>query len=177
MNVILRDARDGDAEGIAVVHVQAWRESYNDLIAPEVLAGLSVDERVKVWQSALAQPNPRARLVVAVSTDREIVGFARGGPVRSKGADALATDAELFAIYLLDKAKRQGIGRRLMAGVFHHLAAQRFSSVGLWVLKQNLEARRFYEALGGVAGAEKISDMQGRQLVEVAYRFEPIPRL
>ena len=54
----------------------------------------------------------------------EIVGFASGGPIRSETAELLGTEAEIFAIYLLDRVKRQGIGRRLMTGVFDHLGGQ-----------------------------------------------------
>ncbi len=64
-----------------------------------------------------------------------------------------------------------------MAGVFEHLAAQGFRSVGLTVLKDNLPARRFYEALGGRAGPERSSDLAGQTITEVVYRFVPIPRL
>lgn len=174
--IIIRDGNADDVDAIARVHVQGWRESYKDFMTPAALAGLSVDERKSMWRSALAQPDPRAKLVVAAQPDGEIVGFARGGPIRSEGADLLAADAEIFAIYLLDKAKRQGVGRRMMAEVFDHLSAQGFRSVGLWVLKENLAARRFYEALGGTAGPEQTFDVRGQMLVEVAYRFELIPR-
>ena len=97
--------------------------------------------------------------------------------LRSTINPALAADAEIFAIYLLDKAKRQGLGRKMMIAVFDHLAAQGFGSVGLWVLKENVPARRFYEALGGQAGPEQSFDVRGQMLTEVAYRFEQIPRL
>ncbi|MFL5026921.1 MAG: GNAT family N-acetyltransferase, partial [Microvirga sp.] len=80
-------------------------------------------------------------------------------------------------IYLLDKIKRQGVGRRLMRGVLDHLSGHGFRSAGLWVLKENLPARRFYEALGGTAGAEQSFDLRGQMVVEVAYRFELTPLL
>ena len=109
-----------------------------------------------MWQGAFARPDPRAKTLVAETGDGEIVGFARGGPIRSETAELLGTEAEIFAIYLLDRVKRQGIGRRLMTGVFDHLGGQGFRSAGLWVLKDNLSARRFYETLGGTPGPEQI---------------------
>ena len=84
-----------------------------------------------MWRGAFTRPNPRARLLVAETDEGEIVGFACGGPTRCEGVDVLGTDAEIFAIYLLDEIKRRGIGRRLMRGVLDHLAAQGFRSVGL----------------------------------------------
>ncbi|WP_201862338.1 GNAT family N-acetyltransferase [Microvirga soli] len=172
MRIRIRDAVEADVEGIAKAHVQGWRESYKDFLRPDALVGLSVEERMQMWRRALAEPEPRARLLVAETNDGEIVGFIRGGPIRGKGAELLASEAEIFAIYLLDRVKRQGIGRKLMAGVFHHLAAHNLRSVGLWVLKDNLEARRFYEALGGIAGPEQSFDLRGQMVTEIAYRFE-----
>ena len=172
MSILIREAVEGDVEGIAGVHVQGWRESYKDFLSPEALAGLSVEERMRMWQGVFRQPNPRARLLVAETDGSAIVGLACGGPIGRENADVLGTEAEIFAIYLLDKVKRQGVGRRLMGGVLDHLAAHGFRSVGLWVLKQNLPARRFYEALGGTPGAEQSFDLRGQMVVEVAYRFE-----
>jgi len=175
VTAIIRDGVPGDVDGIARVHVQGWRESYKDFMTPEALEGLSVEERAGMWRIVLAQPDPRAKLMVAADAEGEIVGFAYGGAIRNESATFLATDAELFAIYLLDKVKRRGIGRRLVAGVFGHLATEGFGSVGLWVLRENQPARRFYEALGGTAGPEQSFDVRGQRLTEVAYRFEPIP--
>ncbi|EIM25825.1 GNAT family N-acetyltransferase [Microvirga lotononidis] len=174
MSILIRDAVEGDVEGIARVHVQGWRESYRDFLRPEALAGLSVEERMQMWQGAFAQPDPRAKLLVAQTDDGGIVGFVRGGPIR-EGAEQLGTEAEIFAIYLLDKVKRRGIGLRLMRGVLDHLGRHGFRSVGLWVLKDNLSARRFYEALGGQSGAEQSFDLRGQMVVEVAYRFDLTP--
>jgi len=171
VTILVRGAVEADVEGIARVHVQAWRESYKDFLSPEALAGLSVEERMRMWQGAFARPDQRARTLVAETGAGEIVGFASGGPIRSETAELLGTEAEIFAIYLLDRAKRQGIGRRLMTGVFDHLGGQGLGSAGLWVLKDNLSARRFYEKLGGPPGPEQAFDLRGQNVVEIAYRF------
>lgn len=172
MTIRIREGRETDVEGIAKSHVQGWRESYKDFLTPDSLAGLSVEERMQMWRRALAEPEPRAKLLVAEDDGGEIVGFIRGGPIRGEGTELLGTEAEIFAIYLLERVKRHGVGRRLMIGVFDHLAAHGFRSVGLWVLKDNMPARRFYEMLGGTAGPEQSFDLRGQMVTEVAYRFE-----
>nr|WP_027315935.1 GNAT family N-acetyltransferase [Microvirga flocculans] len=169
---MIREGGEADIEGIARVHVQGWRETYKDFLSPDALAGLSVDERVQMWRKVLAQPDPQAKLLVAEAETGEIVGFIRGGPLRDKAPDLLATDAEIFVLYLLDRVKRQGLGRELMSRVLDHLFAQGCSSVGLWVLKDNLAARRFYEALGGRPGPEQSFDLRGQGVTEIAYRFD-----
>ena len=172
MSILVRDAAEDDVGGIARVHVQGWRESYKDFLRPEALEGLSVEERRRLWQDVFTQLDPRARLLVAETEGGEIVGFAHGGPIRRENAEHLGTETEIFAIYLLDRVKRQGIGLRLMRGVFDHLARHGFRSAGLWVLKDNLSARRFYEILGGQPGPAQSFDLRGQIVVEIAYRFE-----
>ncbi|RDI59399.1 GNAT family N-acetyltransferase [Microvirga subterranea] len=172
MTIRIRDGSEADVDGIARVHVQGWRESYVEFLTPEALAGLSVEERAAMWRGILAKPDPQARLLVAEMPEGEIVGFGRGGPAGRKGPGLLGTETEIYALYLLDRVKRQGVGRRLLAGIFEHLAAQGFRSAGLWVLKENAPARRFYEALGGAAGPEQSFDLRGQQVTEVAYRFD-----
>lgn len=174
MSALIRDAKPEDVEGIARVHVQGWRESYKSIMSPQALQGLSLEQRIAMWVQAFASSEPRAKFLVA-EREGEIVGFARGGPVRSEGIQSLGTEAEIYAIYLLDRVKRLGIGSRLLLGVFSHLAAQGFRSCGLWVLTNNMPARRFYERFGGIAGVEQPIVMQSETVMETAYRFEPIP--
>jgi hypothetical protein len=54
------------------------------------------------------------------------------------------------------------------------LMARGFASLGLWVLTNNLPARRFYQAMGGRAGATR-SDRRGELVFEdIAYLWEDI---
>jgi ribosomal protein S18 acetylase RimI-like enzyme len=177
MSFRVEPAMETDVEAIARVHVQGWRESYKDLLSPASLAGLSVEERARMWRSTFTEPNPRALLLIGRAANGEIVGFASGGPTRSGDSELLDTAAEIYAIYLLDKVKRQGLGRRLMAGLFDHLTGQGFASAGLWVLQDNLSARRFYERLGGKPGPGQELELRGQTVTEIAYRFDPIPTI
>jgi ribosomal protein S18 acetylase RimI-like enzyme len=171
--VTIRDAAEADVQAIARVHVAAWRESYAGLIRPDILAGLSVEDRGRMWRSALAEPRPGFRLLVA-ETGGAVVGLGAAGPARP---GLLGTEAEIFALYLLDRIKRRGVGRRMMAGLLGHLREAGFGFVGLWAFADNAPACRFYEALGAARGEAQGMEFGGQRLVEIAYRFEPIPEL
>jgi hypothetical protein len=56
----------------------------------------------------------------------------------------------------------------LVARAAQDLAGRGFRSLIIWVLKDN-PARGFYERLGGRLAAEKVVEIGGRQLVDVAY--------
>src|SRR5215218_4082829 len=78
--------------------------------------------------------------------DGAVCGFASGGGILWS---ELSTGSEVSALYLLDIAKRRGVGRALFQAELTALAGRGFTSTGLWVLTGNAPARRFYEAMGG----------------------------
>ena len=57
------------------------------------------------------------------------------------------------------------------------LVADGFKSMVIWVLKDNLKARAFYEALGGVRISEKTITIGGAELIDVAYGWPDLRAL
>lgn len=169
----IRLATPDDAAAIARVHVESWRTTYAHLLPREYLAGLSCDEREITWARALADRESKEFTFVADHPDEGVVGFATGGPERSGMSDY---SGELMAIYLLQTAQRGGTGRRLISAVANWLADSGHQSMMVWVLADN-PSRRFYEKLGGVAIAEKLIELAGVQLVEVALGWKDLTRL
>lgn len=163
--IILRRARPGDARGIAEVHVSAWRETYRGIVPDSYLDNLSVDEREARWRR-LDEPGNPSFAFVAVDGAGQVVGFGTGGPRRDGPAEYAG---ELNAIYLLRAAQGSGIGRRLVAAVARELAARDMPSMLLWVFRDNLPARRFYEALGGTLLTSQQFEIEGQAITEVSY--------
>jgi ribosomal protein S18 acetylase RimI-like enzyme len=169
MIATIRPARLADAPGIGKVQVDSWRSSYKGLIADEFLAALSYENRTQVWSQNLSDPQNAGFLYVAESRPGEIVGFAAAGAEREGDPNY---QGELYAIYLLQEVKRQGLGRKLVDTVKHELCERGFSSMLIWVLKDNLPARKFYEALGGIYLREKPIEIGSQRLIEVAYGWK-----
>jgi L-amino acid N-acyltransferase YncA len=160
--MIIRHAETGDCDGIAEVHVAAWRESYRRLVPDFVLDGLSIPQRAASWRIILA-----ADLTTFVAEEAgAIVGFANGGTCRSV---ELAQDMEVYAIYLLSRVKRHGFGGRLLRCLMADLVARGGASAGVWVLRENMPARAFYERLGAKLVIEKTDHRPDYELTEVGY--------
>ncbi len=53
--VIVREATVADAAGIAVVHVEAWRSAYADIVPAAFLAELSVAARAEAWRGFIGK--------------------------------------------------------------------------------------------------------------------------
>jgi ribosomal protein S18 acetylase RimI-like enzyme len=166
---MIRRATPADVDGIARVHVQAWRESYSELMPQAAIDARSLETRIGQWRGMLAPDNPT--FVYVAEQDGGICGFGSAGKIRWTG---LSTDSEVSALYLLDAAKRRGIGRRLFTRLLAELAARDFKSTGLWVLTENMPARRFYEAMGGRTGGTRIERRGEHVLDEVAYIWDDL---
>ena len=53
--VTIRVATEGDAAGIARVHVRSWQEAYAGIVPDAYLASLDADERTAQWRTYLRE--------------------------------------------------------------------------------------------------------------------------
>lgn len=161
----IREADPADAPGLAVVHVDTWRTAYPGIVPAQLLAGLSYERSEARWREHFARISDRGFVYVAEDAGR-IVGQTSGGAERD---GMVGYDGELYGLYVLAMYQRQGVGRALMLTVARRLAADGFKTMLLWVLEQNVKARAFYEALGGVRVSQKSITIGGAELIDVAY--------
>jgi phosphoribosylanthranilate isomerase len=167
VGIQLRRAISSDAEALARVHVQAWREAYAGQVPDAVLDGLDPAERVAMWREALAWTT---QVQLAIQ-DGDIVGFGASLPQPDA---SLPFAGEISAIYVLRCAQRLGVGRKLMAAMAQDLLARGLSSASLWVLETNAPARRFYTELGGRQVARREQTREGYAAVGVAYGWDDV---
>ena len=162
---VIRPARVDDALAMARVHVDTWRTSYAGIVPDEHLANLSYERSRARWIEYLSAPQKETHAFVAEAQGEQIVALASGGPVQEPFA---GFDGELYVIYVLKPFQGMGYGRLLVARVAHDLASRGYHSLVIWVLKDN-PARGFYERLGGRLAAEKVVEIGGKPLLDVAY--------
>ncbi|GKV55857.1 acetyltransferase [Sporosarcina sp. NCCP-2222] len=162
---MIRKAQQGDAEGIATVHVDSWRTTYKGIVPDSYLESLSYEERAEMWNRAIGG-NP---LYVAEDENGKIVGFATGGKERSgKYADYTG---ELYAIYLLEEAQGKNIGSELVRAISKELDQMGITSMLVWVLDKN-PSKQFYERLGGEVIDSTTITISGEELLEIAYGWK-----
>jgi GNAT superfamily N-acetyltransferase len=171
--LVVRDARPEDAEGIAQVHVSSWQGAYDHIFPAGALGALddTADRRAAFWRREVEARVPLSTTLVAES-DGEIVGFADVRPSRDEDAEPEVT-AELTAIYVAPHAWGTGAGRLLMTEALERLRTLGFEDATLWVLEDNPRARRFYEIAGWrVDGRAKRDEFLDTLVSEVRYRIE-----
>lgn len=161
MMISIRPATEHDAVAISHVHVQSWRTTYAGIVPAEYLATLDEAERVLLWRDWLTRD---IRVYIA-DLDGEIVGFISGGAIREP---VQTYDAELYAIYLLEQAQRQGIGTALLKQLAKSLLGKGFTGMIVWVLERN-PSTHFYVRSSAQAVTAKDIQIGGVTLSEVCY--------
>lgn len=162
----IRPAVESDALGVAKVHVYTWQVAYRGVVPDSYLGSLSVSNRESAWRESIIRGSPE--LWVA-EWNSEIIGWAAFGPSRDGNADGSV--GELEAIYVTPSFWKKGLGRSLWLTARRRLVERGFTSVTLWVLRDNLRAIQFYRAAGfdEDTASEKEIVRAGQKLREVRY--------
>ena len=147
--ILIRPGSSADAEGIARVHVDTWRETYQDILPPRVLSAQTYARRLALWRQTLARD--AERLVLVAEAGKEIVGFATSGRNRNP---VVPFTAEMYTLYMLSDWQGEGIGQELFRRSARQLAAEGHKNLITWVLADNPSVG-FYEWLGGIPVAER----------------------
>jgi len=138
-----RAAARRDANAIAALHAESWRQNYRGAYSDAFLDGDVLADRQGVWGERLAEISPDRR-TIAAEVDGRVVGF-----VHVVFDDDPVWGALLDNLHVSPDRKRQGIGSRLMAMAAQAVAEARpASGLYLWVHEQNRAAQAFYESLG-----------------------------
>lgn len=140
----IRRAEVADAAAGAWCHLLCWREAYDGLVEPGLLAERTndVERRIERWASALADGVVRWIAVnpdPAAGVEDRVIGFSAPGPSRDEDAP---TPLELYAIYARKAWWGTGLGARLLDVAIGKEPAT------LWVLEGNHRARAFYRHHG-----------------------------
>lgn len=139
--VTTRRAVPGDAEAIARVCAEAWRDTYRDIYASEqiesAIAEYYTPERIAAETVASAGWDGWT-----VAVDDGIVVGAGGGGVTEPGI------GEIFVLYLDPTRRREGIGTLLLDAISEQQRAQGAREQWVSVEPENDMGLPFYEALG-----------------------------
>ena len=169
----VRGAGVEDAPAIGRVHVESWRTTYPGLLPDNYLASMDAADHATRWERLLGHRASRHVALVA-EQDGEVVGFASAGPDRDGDR---VYDGELYAIYLLERVQKQGVGRALVEAAADGLAQRGMRGMRVWVLRDNRPARGFYEHLGGQYLRERTLEFDQVVVPEVCYGWPDVRRL
>ena len=176
--VSFREAKSSDAAALGELHVASWRESYAGLLPDHLLDALSAEARSAMWGAILSDPATSGGTTVFVAeSEGGIVGFGACGSQRDEALKAEGFDGEIGAIYVIRSHQRAGVGNSLMRLMSRKLLDEGRRAAALWVLRENVSARTFYERLGGALVGDRKYEDSGAMLAEVAYGWRDLSAL
>ncbi|WP_341366265.1 GNAT family N-acetyltransferase [Yoonia sp. BS5-3] len=140
---IIRRARPADADALAQLHVDIWRETYRNIAPAAAYQALDKPARLPYWRNALNAKDADIGALVALE-DSRIIGVASFAPATHP---AMNGGYEIKHFYIDRTARRTGLGKRLLRATFAEIGKSR---VSLAVVTQNMAARQFYKAMGGI---------------------------
>ena len=142
--ITYRTASTNDIQTVAQLHARSWQLHYRGILSDQYLDHEIEAERLDVWTKRMKTPNEEQYIVIAFDGDTPC-GF---------GCVFLHHDPEYGALldnlHVAYEWKGKGIGRVLMqktaAWVKQQAPDEKYY---LMVWKDNLDAIRFYERMGG----------------------------
>ncbi len=170
MLISYRKATINDAANIANVHCQSWRETYPGVVPAQIIdSWANEQQRTQSWQDNFAAAK---QYVWVAHQGEQMVGYASAGAANQSNnlADGdPAFTGQLFALYLVQAAKRKGIGQALVTLALNELKTAGHRHIRVEVLKGNEPAIAFYKSVGAVYVRETVFEMQGQLLPQFVY--------
>ena len=166
MNFIIRPATLNDAKCCADIHTASWRFAYSGIVPKEIMDAYSV-RWPTIWNKMFAS-NVDSHYVMVLNDI--IVGFLTINVSRDN--DLKASCYEIIGLYLHPNFISRGFGKQTMEWIKREIKSRGYDKISLWVLEENIRARRFYEKSGFVFDGEtKSSGISSLQEVRYVYRL------
>lgn len=157
----IRHIRQSDDRfAISRIYEESWKFAYKDIIPQNYLESIPVGH----WVSNLDKEGMNTLVMIE---DGIFIGTS--SYCKSRFSD-FSNFGEIVSIYLLPQYIGKGYGKLLLDAVVGELAHLGFYDIFLWVLEDNLRARKFYEEAGFTLSENYLDDnIGGKDLREIQY--------
>ena len=158
--VIRKTNEQDDLKEISHIYEESWKWAYKGIIPQNFLDSIAEGK----WIGHLKKNEMTS---FAAELNGTIIGTA--SVCRSR-FECFADYGEIVSIYFLPEFTGRGYGTLLIERTLDELRSMGFEKAFLWVLEDNLNARRFYEKNGFVKADKSLDDnIGGKPLKEIAY--------
>ena len=156
----IRTATETDRYDIGRVYCESWKAAYQNLLPRTYLDTLTPESCV---------PEKVSADDIVLEKRGAVVGICHISEARDREDKAWG---EVVAIYLLPEMWGTGVGSELLQEALKRLKENGFRNICLWVLKDNIRARKFYDKNGFQAsGNEREIEIAVCRVSEVEYSY------
>jgi ribosomal protein S18 acetylase RimI-like enzyme len=139
--VIVRNAKLGDAARLALVFRDSWQNAYTGLVPHANLLKILARRDTAWWRSQIKSNEP----ILVVEVAGKVGGYATCGIARSRGTH----QGEIYELYLLPSFQGLGLGEYLFEACRYRLDSRKLRGMIVWALAGNEGAIEFYQRRGG----------------------------
>lgn len=164
MDISIRKATLKDVNTISKIYALSWKFVYKGIVPQKYLDEL----KYNFWVSSFQDWINSNILTVQVIYENEIpVGCVAYGKARDA---KFANWGEIVSIYLLPDHVRKGYGQKLFNKAIIDMKANGYENFYLWVLKENINAIKFYKSNGFICNNDECTcEIMNKQLVDVRF--------
>ncbi len=154
---------EDDKLAISKIYEESWKYAYKNIIPQDYLDSIEegrwvVTLNICEWQTFVCIDNGK------------YIGTSSFCKSRF---EQYPNCGEIISIYFLPEYMGKGYGKKLFEAVVSELKAQGYNEIFLWVLDDNVAAKRFYEKQGFSPTDNYIDDnIGGKELREVMYIYK-----
>ncbi len=145
---------------ISNIYERSWKYAYKNIIPQDYLDSIPTGR----WANSIMKTGMNNLILIENGL---IIGTASFCKSRW---DNHSDFGEVVSIYFLPDYIGKGYGHHLLKKCIEELNGLGFSKILLWVLEENMRARKFYEMNGFICSEEYLNDnIGGKNLREVMY--------
>lgn len=142
MDYSIRLAKISDIDNLAILKQKVWDETYRGIYDDDIIDNFDYKKKAESFKNII--DNPDTNLYVVESN--ELVGYMSiGKPLR----EFKNFNQELSLLYLRKNFQRRGIGKYLFNLAYNEVKNNGYQEFFVSCNKYNINARKFYEAMGG----------------------------
>lgn len=158
--VIRHKKADDDRLAVSRIYEEGWKFAYRGIVPQDYLDSIPAGQ----WASCIDQEGVGS---LVVEEDGILIGTSSYSRSRWQQFSGLG---EIISIYLLPAYIGRGYGRQLLEAAVGELEKLGYQEIFLWVLEENLHARKFYERCGFTPTKHYMEhEIGGKVLREVRY--------
>ena len=155
------------AEDLGRIHAASWQAAYKGIVPDSYLENFTTQKRAEVFRKAMAIGSEEYYLFKA---DGCPAGLALLHKSHEEGMEP--TDGEIYAIYVHPDYWGTPITGMAIRFCVDRLTELGYSRLFIWVLEQNIRARRFYEKHGFLPDGKSKEIEVGETLIEIRYKMD-----
>lgn len=145
MEIDIRKVKQGDADTLAYIQTESWKAAFKGIIDDEMLEKCTDILKARLMYQRLLDDNKGNGYILTVDDKPHCIAYWD----KARDSDLIGK-AELICIHSLPDNWHKGFGSKMMDMILEDIKKSGYSEVVLWVFRDNLRARAFYEAKGFV---------------------------